>query len=297
MARNARRGSHRPVPRTLTPAAYEGIGRAAHLCKRHRSTPVPAGIAAYASASPVTEATKAVALQRRAAAARWRRAYAAVAAALLPALWRDRAARAPARLGARPRLPGHRGRRRDLRRARPARPAAARRPRLALARGVARRARCRRCCSSPAGATAPSSSAGSGATLEAEERVSHARPRARGGGRDLDALGRARDPVEVARPLVRAGRRRSSASASPASSLVDDDRRARRPASTASSTARRRRLVGATLDVDLAASRPGIASAVFDAAPGHGLRRRELAARQPAPRRARRRARAAPGSR
>ena len=168
-------------------------------------------------------------------------AYAAVTAALLPVLWRDRARAHPLDWAIALSSRASRVAAGDLRRARPARAAAARRP--PLARPSPRRSRrcCRRCCSWRAGATAPSSSAGSAGRWRPRSASRHR-------DRELEAVDRASRTrsaaratrLEVARPLVQHVTSLCSASASPASSLVDEERRRGRPASTASSTARRR---------------------------------------------------------
>ena len=198
-------------------------------------------------------------------------AYAAVSAALLPALWRDRGPRPPARLGDRGGLPGRRGRGRDPRRARPPRPPAARRPPLGLVRRVARGAAARPAAPVRAGAIARSSSAGSAGRSRSRSGSCTATASSRRSPRSRTRSGGRATPVEVARPLVRhvtsllggRVRRRGARRREPRAG----DRRLRR--------ARRRAggLVGG------ARSRParepsGIASAVFDAAPVTRLRRR-----------------------
>ena len=180
-------------------------------------------------------------------------------------------------------LPRGRDRRGDLRRARPPR----RRPLgghiwLSLA-ARARRALPGRCSCSRAGATARSSSAASAARARPRSASRSVTASSRRSPRSRARSARAHDPVEVARPLVRqvdvAVRRRVRR-------RRDRRRRTatRRPASTPSSTASPP-TGGRSSSVDLRNEPSGIASAVFDAAPVTRVRRRELAARQPAPRR------------
>ena len=277
------------APRIASPSAQdasawrgvEGIGRAAHLCKPHRYDRCRTVSARRTICGPSERVDESGPLQRRAAAGPGggvrRRGRGAAARALA------RPGRAPTRSTGRSRLvfPGVAVAAGDLRRARPARPQAARRPPLGLLRRVARRAR--------AGAAAPRALARPRVrgrrdrprSREAEERSRHRDRELEAVAEISSALGRARDALEdraaaraprhdAPRRRVRRRRPRRTRAASG------------RPASTARSRVSDGGPGGRSCELDLRDEPSGIASAVFDAAPVTRLRRRELAARQPA---------------